>query len=117
MDEVALRGGPPACPPGTVPPWPVHDEREAQALQRVLESRRWWRGAGEEVDAFERELAAFEQCPHVLAVTSGTQALELALEALGIGFGDEVIVPGFTFAATATAVLRAGAMPVAVDVD
>jgi 3-amino-5-hydroxybenzoate synthase len=117
MDEVALRGGPAACPPGTLSPWPLYDDRESRALQGVLESRRWWRVAGEEVDAFERELAAFEQCDRALAVTTGSQALELALEALGIGFGDEVIVPAFTFAATATAVLCVGAVPVPVDVD
>jgi 3-amino-5-hydroxybenzoate synthase len=117
MDEIALRGGPQACPPGTLPPWPMYDEQEARALQSVLQSRKWWRMAGGEVDAFEREFASFLDCEHALAVTTGSHALEIALAALGIGFGDEVIVPAFTFAATGTAVLCVGAVPVVVDVD
>jgi 3-amino-5-hydroxybenzoate synthase len=117
MSELALRGGSQACPPGTVPEWPVHDESEARAVAAVVASGKWWRMAGGEVDAFEREFGAFLERDQVLAVGSGTSALELALAALGLGLGDEVIVPAFTFAATATAVLAVGAVPVVVDVD
>lgn len=117
MTQLASRGGSQVCPPGTIPPWPVHDEREASAIARVVASGKWWRMAGGEVDAFEGEFAAFVEREHTLAVASGTSALELALAAVGVGYGDEVIVPAFTFAATATAVVDVGAVPVVVDVD
>src|SRR5947207_12666464 len=103
MSELAINGGTQACPPGTIPPWPAYGPEELSAIQRVVESRKWWRGAGSEVEQFEREFADFHECRFALAVSNGTQALEIALSCLGIGFGDEVIVPAFTFVATATA--------------
>lgn len=72
---------------------------------------------GPEVAAFEREYAAFQQVAHCIGVGNGTDALELALRALGISAGDEVIVPANSFIASALAVLRAGARPVLVDCD
>ncbi|HLJ90004.1 MAG TPA: DegT/DnrJ/EryC1/StrS family aminotransferase [Candidatus Angelobacter sp.] len=117
MSELALNGGKQACPPGTIPAWPAYGVEELAAMQRVVESRKWWRGTGSEVESFEREFADFHGCRFALAVSNGTQALEIALACLGIGFGDEVIVPAFTFVATATAVLTVGAIPVTVDVD
>lgn len=72
---------------------------------------------GENVAAFERRLAKFLDVPHVVACTSGTTALHLALAALGIGPGDEVIVPDLTFVATANAVRYTGATVVLADVD
>jgi dTDP-4-amino-4,6-dideoxygalactose transaminase len=72
---------------------------------------------GPPVAAFEREYARFSELPYCVGVASGTDALELALRASGVGRGDEVILPANTFIATATAVLRAGAEPVLVDVD
>jgi len=72
---------------------------------------------GEEVPAFEQELAAFVGVAHCVGVASGTDALELMLRATGIGAGHEVIVPANTFAATALAVARAGAEPVFTDCD
>jgi dTDP-4-amino-4,6-dideoxygalactose transaminase len=72
---------------------------------------------GSEVAAFEAELAAFLRVGRCVAVANGTDALELALRAAGVGAGDEVIVPVNTFAATALAVVRAGAVPVFVDCD
>jgi sugar O-acyltransferase (sialic acid O-acetyltransferase NeuD family) len=71
---------------------------------------------GPEVRSFEREFADFSGVPHCVGVANGTDALEIALRARGIGVGDEVIVPAFTFAATAEAVLRAGASVVFADV-
>ncbi len=72
---------------------------------------------GDEVDAFEREFAEFSGAPHCVGVGNGTDAVELALRAVGVGEGAEVILPANTFIATAEAVVRAGASPVLVDCD
>jgi dTDP-4-amino-4,6-dideoxygalactose transaminase len=84
------------------------------AIQHVLESASFI--LGPEVEAFEREFAAFCGVRHCITVASGTDALHLILRALNIGPGDEVIVPAFTFIATALGVTLAGATPVLVDV-
>jgi len=97
---------------------PQHAEVDAEVragFDRVLES-----GAfilGPEVEGFETEFAAYCGVQHALGVGNGTDALELALRAGGIGVGDEVIVPANTFVATVEAVVRAGAVPVLVDCD
>ena len=97
--------------PSPSPSGPSYDERERQALNEVLESRVWWRGRRRtKTLAFEREFAAYHEARHGIAVTNGTHALEVALAAMGIGPGDEVIVPNATFVATASAVLFAGAL-------
>lgn len=72
---------------------------------------------GDEVGAFEQEFAHYVGAKHCIGVSNGTDALELILDGLGIGAGDEVIVPANTFIATAEAVVRCGAIPVFVDVD
>ena len=72
---------------------------------------------GHELDAFEEEFAAYCGSPHAVGVSSGTEAIVLALRALGIGAGDEVIVPTNSFIASAEAVSLAGATPRLVDVD
>jgi dTDP-4-amino-4,6-dideoxygalactose transaminase len=99
------------------PPWPYYDQEEETALQEVLQSRQWWRTPGTKTLEFERAFAAYHQGKYGIAVTNGTHALEVVLSALGIGFGDEVILPDFTFVATAGAVLSTGAIPVLVDVQ
>ena len=81
----------------------------------VLESGRFV--FGPEVEAFEREAAAYLGVPHAIGVANGTDALVLSLEAMGIGAGDEVICPSFTFYATAEAIARARATPVFADID
>ena len=81
----------------------------------VLESGRFI--FGPEVEAFESESAAYLDAPHAIGVANGTDALVLSLEAMGIGAGDEVICPSFTFYATSEAIARAGATPVFADID
>jgi dTDP-4-amino-4,6-dideoxygalactose transaminase len=92
----------------------VKDEIDS-AIAGVLESGHYI--LGEEVAAFEEEVAAFLAVDHAVGVASGTDALVLALLAVGVGPGDEVVVPAFTFIATAEAVVRVGATPVFVDVE
>jgi dTDP-4-amino-4,6-dideoxygalactose transaminase len=86
-----------------------------QRLAEVLESGRFI--FGPEVEAFEQESAAFLGVPHAVGVANGTDALILALEAMGVRRGDEVICPAFTFYATAEAVARIGATPVFAEID
>jgi dTDP-4-amino-4,6-dideoxygalactose transaminase len=93
---------------------PLRDEILA-AITRVCDSQRFIMGP--EIDGLERELAAMLGVPHAIAVSSGTDALLLALMALGIGPGDEVVTPTFSFFATAGAVSRLNAKPVLVDID
>jgi len=93
----------------------VRDGREREALLEVLESGRWW--YGERVREFEEKFAAFQGARFGITCVNGTAALELALIGAGIGAGQEVIVPPYTFVATATAVLRANAVPVFVDIE
>jgi dTDP-4-amino-4,6-dideoxygalactose transaminase len=90
---------------------PDLQERFAQ----VLESGRFI--FGPEVEAFEHEAAAYLDVPHAVGVANGTDALVLALEAMGVGGGDEVVCPSFTFYATAEAIARVGAVPVFADID
>jgi dTDP-4-amino-4,6-dideoxygalactose transaminase len=93
---------------------PLLDE-VARRQRAVLDAGRYV--LGPEVEAFEREFAAFVGVRHCVGVASGTDALTIALRALGVGPGDEVVIPALTFYATAEAVVNAGARPVFCDVD
>ncbi len=94
---------------------PLVGDREIRAVERVMRSGQL--AQGPEVAAFEREFAAAVGTAHAVAVNSGTAAIHAALEALGIGDGDEVLTTPFTFAATATPVLMQRARPRFVDID
>ena len=116
MSSLAMLGGKKAKGK-PFPAWPYYDSSEERALKDVLESRVWWRTPGTKTLEFEKSFAKFHGARHGIAVTNGTAALEVTIAALGISAGDEVIVPNFTFVATASAVLFANALPVLVDVD
>lgn len=94
---------------------PSFSDEEIAAVTHVLRSG--WVGMGPETIAFEKELAAYLGAAHVVAVNSCTSALFLALRVLGVGPGDEVVVPSLTWCSTANAVLYLGAIPVFCDVD
>src|SRR4249919_2769873 len=93
---------------------PLRDQL-LSAITRVCDSQRFIMGP--EIDALERELSAQLGVTHAIAVSSGTDALLLALMALGIGSGDEVVTSTYSFFATAGAIVRVGATPVLVDID
>ena len=97
------------------------DEREVEAAVRVLRSRSLFRYYGidlqKEVESFEEEFARFMAAPHAVAVASGTGALHAALAALGVGPGQEVIVPAYLWVSVIAAVVNLGAIPVLADID
>ncbi len=126
----ALLGGQPTRTAGW-PDWPVWDDKEEQALLKVLHSGNWWRysfGQATEmkededdsssmVALFQRAFARTHDSLYGICAANGTLTLEIALRAAGVEPGDEVIVPAYTFIATATAVLMIGAIPIFVDID
>ncbi|MGH8637008.1 MAG: DegT/DnrJ/EryC1/StrS family aminotransferase, partial [Burkholderiales bacterium] len=99
------------------PAWPVFGAPEEERLLQTLRSGNWGRLDGTEVAEFEQRFAAMHDCAHGIAVANGTIALRVALLAAGIRAGDEIIVPPYTFVATASAVIEANAVPVFADVD
>lgn len=113
----AVLGGPKAHP-GAFPGWPMIDQTEKTGLTETLESKRWGRlGAGSTVGKFEEEYSRELGVKHTLGVNSGTSALYTILGGLGIGPGDEVIIPVYTFIATYNVVALNYALPVMVDTD
>jgi dTDP-4-amino-4,6-dideoxygalactose transaminase len=118
MAELAVCGGVPVRPLG-YPEWPVVDERDVEAVARVVRSGRWggFPEPGPRAAEFAARFAAYQGAAHGVVMANGTVTMEVALKALGIGWGDEVIVPALTFSATAYAVMAAGALPVFCDVS
>lgn len=114
MSRLAINGGKPLRT-RPWPKWPVFGDEERRQLLDTFESGKWW--YGEKVREFERRFAAFQGAAHGITSTSGTTALEAALVGVGIQPGDEVIVPPYTFVATASSVLRLGARAVFADVE
>jgi dTDP-4-amino-4,6-dideoxygalactose transaminase len=131
MSELAIKGGTPVRK-APFHPWPYSDEREIEAVNEVIRSGKWWRWAyatgvemSEEVDSldtsktvqFGRKFAAFQDAQYGLATANGSGSLDMIFKALGIGPGDEVIVPAISFVASATAPLQVNAVPIFVDVE
>lgn len=115
MAKLAIDGGEPIRKT-PFPRWPVWNESEFEALRNVLESGVWGVG-GSKVPEFEQKFASYVGVEYGICVTSGTTALEIALRAADVGPGDEVIVPPYTFMATASAVLQIKAIPIFADID
>jgi dTDP-4-amino-4,6-dideoxygalactose transaminase len=115
MSTLAIHGGTPVRT-RAFPSWPMGDDMDVEAVGRVIRSGVWG-GNGPATTDFSRRFAELCGAKHAILAANGTVTLEVAVKALGIGWDDEVIVPGLTFAATATAPLTAGAIPVFVDVD
>ena len=117
MAKLAIAGG---APVRTKPftEWPQFDEREKRGILDVLESRNWggYPFPNQFAELFSRRFAAHQTANHALCAANGTVTVEIALKGVGVGPGDEVIVPAYTFEATAAPVLRLGAIPVFVDV-
>jgi len=115
-DKPALLGGPKAFT-GKFPSWPYWDSTEEQALLDILHSGKWGRLDGNVTAKFEEEYARLLGVKHSLAVANGTTALYTMLGVLGIGPGDEVIIPVYTFVATYNVVVLNYALPILVDTD
>jgi dTDP-4-amino-4,6-dideoxygalactose transaminase len=114
--KLALHGGPKAVS-SLLPHWPAFDEDAIRSVEQVLRSGKvnYWTGPrGLE---FEQQFAAWQGSKYAVSVATGTAALHVSLTALGIGPGDEVIVPSYTFIATSFAVVQAGAVPRFADVN
>ena len=117
MKELAISGGTPVRS-SAYPAWPSGDDREIEAVTDVIRNGEWggFPEPGRYGGRFEEAFAAYQGAAHGILMSNGTITMEVALKALGIGWGDEVIIPALTFAATAYAPIAAGALPVIVDV-
>lgn len=123
--KLAIHGGPPARSqkePSLSPGGQAIDQAEEQAVLDVLRAKRLFRfsggdGAASRVDQLEEKFAESVGVAHALAVTSGTAALICGLQGIGVGPGDEVIVPAYTWIASATAVMAVGGIPVIAEID
>jgi len=115
-DRLAIEGGEPAIKE-PLPPWPWFDGETIEAAMEPLRSGKVNYWTGELGREFEERFAAWSGAGHCITTTNGTSALHTALAGLGIGPGDEVIVPSYTFIATSFCVLQAGAIPVFADVN
>ena len=115
MSDLALFGGDPIRK-APFPSWPRVVDGQKEKLLDTLINDSW--GIGSKViKDFEDKFAVFQDAKNCIAINTGTNALWVALKAAGVSYGDEVILPSYTFVATATAVLTANAIPVFVDID
>lgn len=116
MENLAINGGPKAVTNKLVG-WPQFDEQAIRAVEAVLRSGKVNYWTGKKGMEFEEKFAAWQGSQYAISAATGTAALHVALSALGIGPGDEVIVPSYTFIATSFAVVQAGAIPRFADVN
>lgn len=118
MSQLAILGGQPTRTE-PYPSWPVYDQRDIAALIRVIESGQWggYPYPGPQTAAFTRAFAEMQGGGFAVAMANGTVTMEVALRVMNIGWGDEVIIPAYTFQATAAAPMAAGAIPIIVDID
>ena len=114
---LAMVGGAPAIPDGAHQRWPEITEQDRRSIARALDSGELWGPSAPEATALQEEWAHYVGAEFCLMTNSGTAALHCGLAAAGVGPGDEVIVPAFSFVATAMAVLHQGAVPVFCDID
>src|SRR5512143_2159551 len=118
MAQLAINGGA-RTRTQPYPAWPVFDQRDRDAVLEVVDSGRWGGHPypGPQTEAFTQQFLAMQGGSYAVAMANGTITMEVALRAANIGWGDEVIIPAYTFQATAAAPLAAGALPVIVDID
>ena len=118
MSELAILGGP-KTRTEPYPAWPVWDQRDIDAVTEVIKSGRWggYPYPGPKTAELAKKFAELQGGGYAVPMANGTVTMEVALRASNIGWGDEVIVPAYTFQATASAPIAAGAIPVIVDVD
>lgn len=130
MATLAICGGTPARQT-PFHPWPFSDGTEEELVLKVLRSGKWWRlafgqgvdlvepeaGERSQVALFQEEFAKAHDCKYGIAAANGTATLEMGLRALNYGIGDEVIVPAYTYVASATCVLQNNLVPIFVDID
>src|SRR5512142_3413575 len=114
--RLAIEGGPKAITNHLIP-WPQFDENAIQAVEQVLRSGKVNYWTGRRGMEFEERFAEWQGSKYAISVATGTAALHVALSVLGIGPGDEVIVPSYTFIATSFSVVQAGAIPRFADVN
>jgi len=114
---LAVEGGPRVVAEGRIQPWPHIGEDERKAVLRALDYASPWRYPHPEVEGLEREWAQFVRMKYCLAANSGTASLHMAVASAEIGPGDEVLVPAFTFLASASCVLHSNGIPIFVDIE
>ena len=116
MANLAINGGTPVRT-APFPVWPVWGDQELNNLAAVIKSGQWGCLKGNVTGDFEKRFAEYMQAKHGICINSGTTALQIALIAADVNPGSEVLVPAYTFIATATAVVEVGAIPIFVDID
>ncbi|MCI0512707.1 DegT/DnrJ/EryC1/StrS family aminotransferase [candidate division KSB1 bacterium] len=116
MSKLAIHGGTPVRTT-PFPKWPIWNQEEINAVTEVVNSGKWGSLHGDKTSTFEKLYAEAHDAKFGTAIVNGTAALRIALMAAGIGAGDEVLVPAYTFIASATAVIEAGGVPIFVDID
>ncbi|RPI01457.1 MAG: DegT/DnrJ/EryC1/StrS family aminotransferase [Calditrichaeota bacterium] len=116
MSHLAVKGGTPVRQQ-SFPVWPVWGNEEIEYLTQVIKSGKWGSLHGEFTPLFEKKFAAYQDAKYGICINSGTTAIRIALTAADIDIGDEVLVPAYTFIATASAVIEAGGIPIFVDID